>query len=330
MRLIFAGTPEFSVPALDALVAAGHEIAAVYTQPDRPAGRGRKLQASPVARRAETLKLPLRKPEKFMGEAIEELRALKPEAMVVVAYGLILPQAVLDIPLHGCFNIHASLLPRWRGAAPIQRAILAGDTETGITIMRMDAGLDTGPMLLQEKFAIDDVCTAGEVQAGLSVLGAHLMALALQNLKAQPETSQPTDGVTYAKKISKDEARLDWSRPAEGLARAARAYHPAPVAWTELSGERLRIHRAEARPAAAPSASADGIKSFSLTPAAASGASAGGTQPPGTVLNSGPQGIDVATGAGVLRITQLQRPGGTVLSAQEVTRGWNLDGKRFA
>ncbi len=304
MKLVFAGTPEFAVPALDALVQAGHEIAAVYTQPERPAGRGRRLQATAVAERARALKLPLRTPDKFSADAITELKALAPEAMVVVAYGLILPQAVLDIPQHGCFNIHASLLPRWRGAAPIQRALLAGDAETGITIMKMDAGLDTGPMLLQEKTTVGER-TAGELQQMLAPLGARLMVAALRLLErgALRETAQPQTGATYAKKISKDEARLDWSRPTLELARQVRAYNPAPVAWTELDGERLRIYRATALPQH-------------------------NAQPPGAVLEAA-QHLTVATGDGALRIEQLQRAGGKPLPAADVLRGWTLLGKNF-
>jgi methionyl-tRNA formyltransferase len=180
MRLVFAGTPEFSVSALDALQAAGHEIAGVFTQPDRPAGRGRRLTASAVAQRAATMGLPVFKPDRLGGEAQQQLRDLRPDAMVVVAYGLILPRAVLDIPVHGCLNIHASLLPRWRGAAPIQRAIEAGDTESGVTIMRMDAGLDTGPMLLRESLPITEETTGGELHDALAALGARLIVEALR------------------------------------------------------------------------------------------------------------------------------------------------------
>ena len=216
MRLAFAGTPDFAVPALDALVKAGHSIGAVYTQPDRPAGRGRHLQPSPVAQRAAALGLPLRQPEKFTADAIAGLRELAPDAMVVVAYGLILPPAVLAIPRLGCFNIHASLLPRWRGAAPVPRAVLAGDRESGVTIMRMDAGLDTGPMLLSESLPIAPDMSAGELHDALAPLGARLVVQALAQLErgALKETPQPADGATYAKKISKDAARLDWTRSA--------------------------------------------------------------------------------------------------------------------
>jgi methionyl-tRNA formyltransferase len=306
MKLAFAGTPDFAVPALDALRAAGHGVAAVYTQPDRPAGRGRALQPSPVAQRAAALQLPLRQPVKFTPDAVEGLRELAVDALVVVAYGLILPADALAAPKLGCFNIHASLLPRWRGAAPIQRAILAGDRETGVTIMRMDAGLDTGPMLLREAVPIGADATAGELHDALSALGARLMVQALDDLArgAARETRQPDDGITYAKKISKDEARLDWSRDADELARAVRAYHPVPIAWTELDGERVRIQRAAAQ--------------------------AGGGGAPGTIVGADGSGIRVATGRGTLAITELQWPGGRPLSAQQAIAGRSLAGRRFA
>ena len=305
MQLAFAGTPDFAVPALDALVAAGHRIAAVYTQPDRPAGRGRTLQASPVAQRAAALQLPLRQPPKFTADVIEGLRELRVDALVVVAYGLILPAAALAAPRLGGFNIHASLLPRWRGAAPIQRAVLAGDRESGVTIMRMDAGLDTGPMLLTGKVPIGADMTAGELHDALAPLGARLIVEALAALErgALPDTPQPADGVTYAKKISKDEARLDWSRPAAELARAVHGFNPAPGAWSELDGERVKILRAHAAP---------------------------GRGAPGTVLSADAAGIHVATGDGALSITQLQWPGGKPLAAREIVAGRSLAGRRFS
>ena len=309
MRLVFAGTPEFSVAALDALHAAGHEIVGVYTQPDRPAGRGQKLTPSPVAQRAGELGLPTFKPPKLRGvdEAIDELRALKPELMVVVAYGLILPQAVLDIPTHGCFNIHASLLPRWRGAAPIQRAILAGDTESGVTIMQMDAGLDTGPMLLIETTPITATTTAAELHDALQTIGSRLIVeavgrLAAGSLQALP---QPAEGITYAHKLDKAEARLDWSRPALELERAIRGFNPVPVAWTELGGERLRVFAA-------------GVDS---APAEAE---------PGRVLGLSAEGLSVATGQGRLLLRQVQWAGGKLLAASQAMQGRKLDGARFS
>jgi methionyl-tRNA formyltransferase len=312
MRLVFAGTPEFAVPALDALHAAGHQILAVLTQPDRPAGRGRKLSASPVGLRATELGIAVHKFVKLDGEARAVLAALKPEVMVVVAYGLILPQAALDIPVHGCLNIHGSLLPRWRGAAPIARAIEAGDTETGITIMRMDAGLDTGPMLLCESTPITTTTTAAQLQGVLAEMGARLIVDALSRLARNElvEIPQPVEGATYARKLDKDEARIDWSRPASELARVIRAFNPAPVAWTTLPAggdaepERLRLWNARALPMPASS-------------------------PPGTILAADASGLHVASGEGVVVITELQRPGGRLLAANEATRGWNIEGLRL-
>ncbi|TXH04828.1 MAG: methionyl-tRNA formyltransferase [Nevskiaceae bacterium] len=306
MRIAFAGTPAFSVAALDALHKAGHVIAGVFTQPDRPAGRGQKLSASPVGLRAAQLGLPVFKPEKMNAEAQAQLRALDVDLMVVVAYGLILPQAALDIPRHGCFNIHASLLPRWRGAAPIQRAILAGDAETGITIMQMDAGLDTGPMLLKAALPIRGDTTAASLHDELAALGARLIVDAVDRCARgalQPQ-AQPETGATYAKKISKDEARLDWSLAAEELARRVRGYNPMPVAWTELDGDRVRIHEARVAPGST-------------------------TATPGTVIATGDDGIRVACGAGLLDILRLQWPGGRPLNATEACRGRKLEGLRF-
>ena len=306
MRIAFAGTPEFSVAALDALHTAGHDIAGVFTQPDRPAGRGQKLTASPVAQRAEALGLKTFKPLKMTAEAQADLRALDAELMVVVAYGLILPQAALDIPKHGCFNIHASLLPRWRGAAPIQRAILAGDNETGITIMRMEAGLDTGPMLLKESLPINGDTNAASLHDALAAMGAKLIVEAVDKLSRGElrEEVQPAEGASYAKKISKEEARLDWTLPAEELALRVRGYNPMPVAWTELAGERVRIFEARMEPGNADAA-------------------------PGTVVAERDDGIRVACGAGLLDILKIQRPGGKPLSAAEAIRGRSLLGEMF-
>jgi methionyl-tRNA formyltransferase len=306
VRLLFAGTPEFAVPALDALHAAGHEIAAVLTQPDRPAGRGQRLTPSPVALRAQALGIPTHQPLRLDAEAQTRLRQLAPEAMVVVAYGLILPQAVLDIPRLGCINIHASLLPRWRGAAPIARAIEAGDTATGITIMRMDRGLDTGPMLLAEAVPISETTTAAQLHDSLAVLGGRLIVQALAQLQRGdlPEQTQPAEGATYARKLSKDEARVDWSQPAPLLARKIRAFNPAPVAWTELDGERIRIWNARA---------------LDQTVSAA----------PGTVLAADARGLGVACGESLLLVTELQRPGGRALPAAQLARGWDVAGRRF-
>ncbi|HKY92948.1 MAG TPA: methionyl-tRNA formyltransferase [Nevskiaceae bacterium] len=312
MRLVFAGTPEFSVPALDALHAAGHAIVGVYTQPDRPAGRGRKLTPSPVAERATALGLPVFKPEKLRGneQALAELRGLSPDVMVVVAYGLILPQAVLDIPRHGCLNIHASLLPRWRGAAPLQRAILAGDAETGVTIMQMDAGLDTGPMLLKEAVPITPETTAADLHDALAALGGRLIAQALARLERGdlPPTPQPADGATYAGKLTKEEAQLDWSSDAAALVRAIHAYNPAPGAWSELGGERVKLLRAEA-----------GL-----------GTSGPLGVEPGTIVRAADDGLVVATGAGLLRVRELQRPGGRPAGALAAFGGKAPVGAKFS
>jgi methionyl-tRNA formyltransferase len=307
MRLVFAGTPEFSVSALDALQAAGHEIAGVFTQPDRPAGRGRRLTASAVAQRAATMGLPVFKPDRLGGEAQQQLRDLRPDAMVVVAYGLILPRAVLDIPVHGCLNIHASLLPRWRGAAPIQRAIEAGDTESGVTIMRMDAGLDTGPMLLRESLPITEETTGGELHDALAALGARLIVEALRRLERGElaETPQPASGACYARKLDKEEARVRWSEAAAPLARRIRAFSPAPGAWCELDGMRVRLLAARAGTRAVDAA-------------------------PGSVLAADAAGVVVACGEGAVTISALQFAGGGALTAQQAAQSRVRAGQRFA
>lgn len=294
MRLAFAGTPAFSVVALDALHQAGHQIVGVFTQPDRAAGRGRKLTASPVSLRASKLGLPQFKPERFREAAQQQLRDLAPDVMVVVAYGLILPQAALDVPVRGCLNIHASLLPRWRGAAPIQRAIEAGDRETGITIMQMEAGLDTGPMLQSAAVAISEQTTAADLHDRLAELGGRLIVSTLARLAADAITAtpQPSEGVTYAHKLDKAEAQIDWQQPAAVIARRVRAFHPVPVAWTLMGETRIRIWNAEV--CATPS-----------------------TAMPGTVLDVGADAVTIACGQNSLRITVWQWPGGT---AQAVDR----------
>jgi methionyl-tRNA formyltransferase len=235
------GTPDFAVPALQALAAAGHEIIACYTQPPRPAGRGKQLSPSPVQKAAEAMGVPVRYPVSLKdAEAQEAFAALGADIAVVAAYGLILPEVVLDAPRRGCLNIHASLLPRWRGAAPVQRAILAGDAETGVTIMRMEAGLDTGPMLCTEATPILRK-NAGELTGELSAIGARLICDVLADLPGHPEVRQPDDGVIYARKIDKAEARLDFKRSAEEVERQIRAFAPAPGAFFELGGERFRV-----------------------------------------------------------------------------------------
>ena len=247
MRIVFMGTPDFAVPTLDALVDAGHEIVAAYTQPPRPGGRrGRELVPSPVQRRAEALGVPVRSPTSLKrADEQAAFAALDADIGVVAAYGLILPQAVLDAPRHGCLNVHGSLLPRWRGAAPVQRAILAGDAETGVGIMEMEAGLDTGPVRLEARTAIGGK-TAGQLTVELAVMGARLMAEVLGDLPAYPARPQPEEGVTYAAKIEKAEARIDWSQSAAEVERLVRAMNPAPGAWFEVDGERIKVLAARA------------------------------------------------------------------------------------
>jgi methionyl-tRNA formyltransferase len=292
MRLIYMGTPDFAVPALDALVAAGHEIAAVYAQPPRPAGRGQKPRPGAVAARAEALGLPLRTPARLRDSAAQaEFAALGAEVAVVAAYGLILPPPVLAAPARGCLNIHASLLPRWRGAAPVQRAILAGDTETGVSIMAMEAGLDTGPVLLREAIPIGPTDTAGTLTDRLAFLGARLIVEALDRIDALAPVPQPEAGVTYAAKIDKAEARIDWSLPAAEVDRRIRGLAPFPGAWCAIGGERVKL----------------------LLSGLAEGAGA-----PGTVLDDA---LAVACGSGAVRLLALQRAGGRPLPAAEFLRG---------
>jgi len=295
LRIVFAGTPEFAVPALRA-AAQRNEVVAAYTQPDRPAGRGRGLQPSPVKREATRRGIPVLQPETLRTQVSRDaLRALAPDLMIVVAYGLILPQSILDIPRFGCWNVHASLLPRWRGAAPIQRAIEAGDAETGVCLMQMEKGLDTGPVLLSLRTPIGEGETGGQLHDRLAALGAQVLADGLGLLRigmrpvAQP---QPAAGVTYAHKLDKAEARLDWALPAATLARKVRAFNPWPMAEATLAGERVRIHGAIAVPAAQAAA-------------------------PGSVLAAGREGIDVACGEGALRIRVLQREGGKAITAAD-------------
>jgi methionyl-tRNA formyltransferase len=293
MRIVFAGTPEFARSALVALAQAGHDIVAVYTQPDRPAGRGQQLQPSAVKREALARGLAVEQPASLRSlEAQERLAAYAPELMVVAAYGLLLPQAVLDIPAMGCLNIHASLLPRWRGAAPIQRAIEAGDSLTGITIMQMEAGLDTGPMLLTRVLPITPIDTGATVHDKLTELGAQAIVAALEDLpglmaKAQP---QPGQGVTYAAKLDKAQAQLDWLRPAAELALQIRAFDPVPGCWTQApDGSLIKVWAAQV--SSKPSHS-------------------GLPQVPGTLAALHPDAFEVACGDGALRITEIQRPGG--------------------
>jgi methionyl-tRNA formyltransferase len=300
VKLVFAGTPDFAAAALSALIEARHDVALVLTQPDRPAGRGLRPAESAVKRLAADAGLPVRQPATLRDPATQaELSALRPDALVVAAYGLIVPAAVLAIPSLGAINIHASLLPRWRGAAPIQRALLAGDASTGITIMQMDAGLDTGPMLLQRPIAIAADETAGSLHDRLAELGAQCIVEALPQIAAGTLTPVPQDEdrACYAAKIEKREARLDWRRPAAELERQVRAFNPFPGATAWFRGSALKIWRA---------------------------AVAEGAGDPGEVLAAGSDGIRVACGAGALRLQALQRPGGRALDAAAFLQGFPL------
>ena len=289
LRLVFAGTPEFAVPALHVCLRPDCDVVAVYTQPDRPAGRGRKLSPSAVKQAALAAGIEVRQPESLRSiDARGELAALAPDLMIVVAYGLILSPKVLAIPPHGCWNVHASLLPRWRGAAPIQRAILAGDEQSGVALMQMQAGLDTGPVLLERRTPIADDETGGSLHDRLALLGAEILGEGLSRLVAGslPEPrAQSETGVEYAHKLDKSEARLDWNTSAIELERKVRAFDPWPVAESELAGERVRIWSARAQ---------------AVTTA----------QPPGSVIDVSAQGLDIACTEGVLRILEIQRDGG--------------------
>jgi methionyl-tRNA formyltransferase len=311
LKLGFAGTPDFAVPALNRL-AARHRICAVFTQPDRPAGRGQALHLSPVKRRALELGLTVHQPASFKSpEALAQLRAADLDALVVVAYGLILPITALGIPNWGCINIHASLLPRWRGAAPIQRALLAGDAVTGVTIMRMEAGLDTGPMLNSRSMHIGPTDTAKTLHDRLAEMGAELIGESLDDFSGARirEVVQPAEGVTYAEKIEKSEALIHWPQSAEQIDRQVRAFNPAPIAETRCNGGQLRIWQAE--PIEAPLSDRDAM-------------------PPGTVFSATPEGIDVVCGTGILRILRLQLAGRKPLPAAQFLQGQRLDGMRFA
>ena len=294
MRLVFMGSPDFSVPVLEALVEAGHDIAAVYCQPPRPAGRGKKDRPGPVHARAEELGLEVRHPVSLKGvdeqKAFDELNA---DVAVVVAYGLILPPAVLDAPKHGCLNIHASLLPRWRGAAPIHRAIMAGDTETGVCIMQMEAGLDTGPVLLREATPIGEQETTAQLHDRLSVMGARLIADALAQLGNLTANPQPEDGVTYAYKIDKTEAKIDWARPAVEVDRLIRGLSPFPGAKCEMEGEQVKLLASRV---------------------------VDKTGAPGQVLD----GLVIACGEGAIEVLRAQRPGKRAMDADDFLRGFDL------
>jgi len=296
LRIAFMGTPGFSLPALEALLDAGHDVCCVYTQPPRPAGRGKKEKPSPVHVFAEQRGIEVRAPQSLKpAEQAAAFRALELDAAVVVAYGLILPQALLDVPRLGCLNIHGSLLPRWRGAAPLQRAIMAGDQVTGVTIMEMEAGLDTGPMLLTEDVPIGPHTTAGDLHDQLAQLGARLIVAALEGLENGSLTPQPQpgEGVTYADKITKDDTHIDWSRPATEIDCRVRGLSPSPGAWFEIDGTRIRVLRAEP------------VEDMSGTP--------------GVVLDDR---LTIACGQGALRLLDVQRAGKSVTTADALLRGF--------
>ncbi len=295
MRVIFMGTPAFSVPVLEALVAAGHEVPCVYCQPPRPAGRGKKERPSPVQSRALELDLPVRTPVSLRHPEVQAaFRDVNADVAIVVAYGLILPRAILEAPAHGCLNIHASLLPRWRGAAPIHRAVLAGDRHTGVCIMQMEAGLDTGPVLLQESTAIGPEETTADLHDRLSALGAGLIVQALAQINDLPPEPQSEQGVSYAEKIDKSEARVDWRRPAEEVDRLIRGLSPFPGAWTLDGDTRIKL----------------------LASRVSEGQGA-----PGTVLSDP---LRVVCGEGAVELIRLQRAGKGVQDAQDFLRGWPL------
>ncbi|MBU2872872.1 methionyl-tRNA formyltransferase [Marinobacter salexigens] len=299
MRLVFAGTPDFAATALSALLGTHHTLVGVYSQPDRPAGRGRKLQPSPVKQVALDNGIPVFQPESLKTpEAQQELANLRPDVMIVAAYGLILPEAVLAIPVHGCLNIHASLLPRWRGAAPIQRAIAAGDENTGITIMQMDKGLDTGDMLLKSATAIESNDTGGSLHDRLAQMGGQAILEALELLEKgelQGE-AQNNEQACYAHKLSKEEGHIDWSQSAQNIERLIRAFNPWPGTYTDFEQQRLRIHEAIATDEQSQN-------------------------PPGTVIKREREGIDIACGTGTLRITRLQLSGSRAQSVNDLING---------
>jgi len=296
LRIVFAGTPDFAVPPLQALIDNGFVPAAVYTQPDRPAGRGRHLQASPVKQAAERAGIPVHQPVSLRdSDSLQALERLAPDLMIVVAYGLILPNRVLEAPTHGCWNIHASLLPRWRGAAPIQRAIEAGDAETGVCVMEIDEGLDTGPVMHTVRTPIGADETGGSLHDKLARTGAEAILHCVRLLAAgEPPQAMPQaeTGAVYARKLDKAEARIDWNEPAITLERRIRAFNPWPVTWCMAADERTRIWAAQRL-------------------------SGNYGEAPGTVLSSGKHGIDVATGDGVLRLLELQRPGKRRMAAHD-------------
>lgn len=312
LRVVFAGTPQFAASHLNELLASQHEIVAVYTQPDRPAGRGKQLAASPVKALAQEHSIPVLQPPSLgTPEAVSTLRALKPDVMIVVAYGLLLPKTILEVPVMGCINVHASLLPRWRGAAPIHRAIEAGDSETGVSIMRMDEGLDTGAVLKMAKTKISTSHTTGTLTEDLEILGAKTLISTLNSLPTMiaGAVDQPGDGVTYAHKISKADAMIDWSQSSASISRKIRALNPAPGCFTLLDDQRIKVWDAA-------------ITSGKREPSEA----------PGTIISLTKQGLDVATGDGLVSLTRLQLPNKKALSVADIINGspeYLAPGKQF-
>jgi methionyl-tRNA formyltransferase len=298
MRVAFAGTPQFAAVVLQALLSAGFEIPLILTQPDRPSGRGQKLTPSPVKQVALAQGIPVHQPERLKDPATHvPLLDVVPDVLVVAAYGLILPRAVLDIPKYGCLNIHASLLPRWRGAAPIQRCLEAGDVETGITLMQMEAGLDTGPMLLANSTKVGAGETAATLHDRLAEMGGRLIVSALQRMDTLTPVPQPAAGITYAHKIGKTEAAIDWTLPAPVIERRIRAFDPFPGCTAQVGDTPIKLWRAELAP---------------------------GQGQPGTILAVAPAGITVACGAGALNLVELQKPGGRRLASADFLHGFSL------
>jgi len=312
LRVAFAGTPEFALPALAAL-RSQHEVVGVITQPDRPSGRGRRLTASPVKEVALAGQLPLAQPPTLEADAVRaQLSSWRPDVLVVVAYGLIVPPDVLSLPPLGCINVHASFLPRWRGAAPVERAILAGDARTGVTIMQLDEGLDTGPMLLQRPVEISRAHTGGTLRRELAALGAELLIEALAGVGSGTLTgqSQPLEGVTYAPRIGKSEARIDWRRKALEIERQVRAFNPEPVAETRLGGEQLRVFSARAQDDIGVEVAAK-------------------TLDPGTIICVRDGSILIQCGQGVLAVSEVQRPGRRPIGARDLANSLSLPGRRL-
>ncbi|MDZ7828595.1 MAG: methionyl-tRNA formyltransferase [Halofilum sp. (in: g-proteobacteria)] len=309
LRIVFAGTPAFAVPSLETVIDSAHELVGVVSQPDRPAGRGRRLTAPPVKEAAEAAGLTVIQPERLSGTDLEALCAgERPDLLVVVAFGQVLPAAVLEFARHGAINVHASLLPRWRGAAPIARALLAGDEETGVSIMQMTSGLDAGPVLLQHRCPIREEDTAATLHDRLASLGASALRTVIDDLTAHLDRARPQDeaAVTHAAKLSRDEALVDWTAPASEIERRVRALQPWPVAWTRLEGDALRIWSAQAVGGGAP-----------------------GDVLPGTIIGSGRAGIDVTTGGGLLRLLSVQPPGRRPMTAGDFANAREVEGCRL-